>query len=170
MKPKIHGHLIVADTEFKPTWWFWFCFIISITTVLGPIIDVCLYFYQKHRVQREIKDGLKRIVEEVEDAVGESAMPASRGAGASQHADAVDRLAGLLEMGLIDELVFDAAKKKASGIGPAPTFNQTDPFQEDDVDPLVYVRRNGVVQKPYLTSGVVDIRIGAIRYEVERIS
>ena len=116
---------------------------------------MCLYFYQKHLVQREIKDGLKRIVEEVEDAVDESAMRPSRIAGDSQDADAVDRLAGLLEVGLIDELEFDAAKKKGFGIGPTPTLNQTDLFQEDDVDPLVFVRRNGVVQKPYLRSLLV---------------
>ena len=155
LKPKTNGYLIVADTEFKPTWWFWFCFIISIGTILGPIIDVCLYFYQKHLVQREIKDGLKRIVEEVEDAVDESAMRPSGGAGDSQDADRVDRLAGLLEVGLIDELEFDAAKKKGFGIGPTPTLNQTDLFLEDDADPMIYVKRKGVVQKPYLRSLLV---------------
>ena len=156
LKPKTNGHLIVADTEFKPTGWFWICFVLGLFgAYIGCLLPVGLYFYQKHLVQREIKDGLKRIVEEVEDAVDESAMRPSGGAGDSQDADRVDRLAGLLEVGLIDELEFDAAKKKGFGIGPTPTLNQTDLFQEDNVDPLVFVRRNGVVQKPYLRSLLV---------------
>ncbi len=156
VKQKPGGHLITADTEFKPTGWFWVCFVLGLFgAYIGCLLPVGLYFYQKHLVKTASEDGLKRVSDELEDGGGVSAMPLSRGTGSNQGVDEVERLAGLLQKGLIDKLEFDAAKKKALGIEPTTAITQSDFFLEDDADPMIYVKRKGVVQKPYLRSLLV---------------
>lgn len=156
IKPKPNGVLVTADTEFKPTTWFWICFVLGCFGAwVGCLVPVGLYFYQKHLVKTAIDNGLKRVSDELEDGSGASSSAQGREVMGNNGIDEIERLAGLLNKGLIDKAEFDAAKRKALGIGSPPSIPQSDPFLEDDADPMVYVRRGGVVQKPYARSLLV---------------
>jgi hypothetical protein len=156
IKPKPNGVLVTADTEFKPTTWFWICFVLGCFGAwVGCLLPVGLYFYQKHLVKTAIENGLKRVSDELEDGGAAASVPQTRSATGSNGIDEIERLAGLLQKGLIDKSEFDAAKRKALGIASAATPSLSDPFLEDNADPMIYVRRGGVVQKPYARSLLV---------------
>ena len=66
------GYLLEAETEFKPSVWFWIFFaidIILIETVIGFVvgmgITLGLYFYNKNLVQDGLKQALQNAAETV---------------------------------------------------------------------------------------------------------
>ena len=150
-----NGVLVTANTEFKPSHWFWICLVIGLVTVWGWVFLLPMYFYQMYLVKKTIENGLKRVSDEQEELPVEASMVHPRNGTGSNAVDEIERLAGLLKKGLIDKSEFDAAKRKALGIESAASIPQSDPFLEDNADPLIYVQRGGVVQKPYARSLLV---------------
>ena len=70
---KLDGYNIIAETEYKPSVWFWVFFIIDILlieTVIGFAVGIGitlgLYFYNKNLVIDAINNVLKNIKNEIE--------------------------------------------------------------------------------------------------------
>lgn len=141
LKRKQDGWTVTADTDFKPSLWFWILLILTILTVWGVLISIGIYWWQKTIVKGAVENALKQLADDVEDSAG--SQPANYGGPAGAMSE-IEQLASLLQKGLISQSEFDAAKKKALGLSSAPAIQ--DPFLEDD-DPLIYVKRNGSLQK-----------------------
>ena len=72
-RKKADGYNIVAETEFKPSGFFWVFFVIDILLIetiigfiLGMGITLGLYFYNKKIVVEEIEKAMKNIKNQVE--------------------------------------------------------------------------------------------------------
>jgi hypothetical protein len=141
LKRKQDGWTVTADTDFKPSLWFWILLILTILTVWGVLISIGIYWWQKTIVKGAVENALKQLADDVEDSAG--SQPANYGGPAGAMSE-IEQLAALLQKGLISQSEFDAAKKKALGLSSSPVIQ--DPFLEDD-DPLIYVKRNGSLQK-----------------------
>ena len=142
IKQKQDGWVVTADTDYKPSTWFWILLVITILTLWGVLISVGIYWWQRTIVKGAIENALKNLADDLEDAaVSPQATQQPSGGAASE----VEQLASLLQKGLISQVEFEAAKKRALGIAiqPAPQ----DPFPDDNLDHDVFVRRNGNVQK-----------------------
>ena len=66
------GYLLEAETEYKPSVWFWIFFVIDIVLIetiigfiLGMGITLGLYFYNKNLVQNSLKQALQNAAETV---------------------------------------------------------------------------------------------------------
>jgi hypothetical protein len=150
LKRKQDGWTVTADTDFKPSVWFWILLILTILTVWGVLISVGIYWWQKTIVKGAVENALKQLSDDLEDS---PASPPSTYGGTTSTMGEVEQLASLLQKGLISQGEFEAAKKKALGLTNAAALN--DPFLGDD-DPLIFVRRNGSLQKaPYKRSVLV---------------
>ena len=64
------GYVVEAETEYKPSGWFWIFFVIDIVlieTIIGFVIGMGvtlgLYFYNKNLVQNGIKQALQNAAE-----------------------------------------------------------------------------------------------------------
>ena len=156
LKQKQDGWTITADTDFKPSTWFWILLVLTILTVWGVLIPVGIYWWQKTIVKGAIENALKQIADDLED--DPAAMQTARigGGGATSE---IEQLASLLQKGLISQAEFDAAKRKALGISVQPSLQ--DPFLEDD-DPQVYVRRNGSIQNTAYKRSVLVKNFGKL--------
>jgi hypothetical protein len=157
LKQKQDGWTVTADTDFKPSTWFWILLILTILTVWGVLISVGIYWWQKTIVKGAIENALKQIADDLEDT---PAATQTARIGAGRATSEIEQLASLLQKGLISQAEFDAAKKKALGISTQPSLQ--DPFLEDDVDPQVHVRRNGSIQNTAYKRSVLVKNFGKL--------
>lgn len=102
------GYLIVSETDYRPSGWFWLFLIVLLFTYVGWLIPIAFYLYQRGTVKSAIESSIDRIVNEFSVgpmAVTHSAAPASK-------ADELKKLAELRDGGVLSEEEFTAQKLK----------------------------------------------------------
>lgn len=103
------GYLLVSETNYRPSGWFWLFLIILLFTYIGWLIPIAFYLYQRGTVKAAIESAVNRIVNEFSVspvAVGvQAAAPSSK-------ADELKKLAELRDSGVLSEEEFTSQKLK----------------------------------------------------------
>jgi hypothetical protein len=103
------GYLLISETEYRPSGWFWLFLIILLFTYIGWLIPIAFYLYQRGTVKAAIESAVNRIVNEFSVspmAVGvHAAVPSSK-------ADELKKLAELRDTGVLSEDEFTSQKLK----------------------------------------------------------
>lgn len=102
------GYLVVSETDYNPSVWFWLFLIILLFTYVGWLIPIGFYLYQRGTVKSAIQSAISRIVNEFSVgpmATGHQAAPVSK-------ADELRKLAELRESGVLSAEEFEAQKQK----------------------------------------------------------
>ena len=102
------GHLIVSETDYHPSVWFWLFLIILLFTYVGWLIPIGFYLYQRGTVRSAIQSAISRVVNEF--SVGP--MPVSYQTGPASNADELTKLAQLKDSGVLSVDEFEAQKRK----------------------------------------------------------
>ena len=58
------GHLLVSETDYQPSVWFWLFLIILLFTYIGWLIPNGFYLYQRSTVRSAIQSAISRVVNE----------------------------------------------------------------------------------------------------------
>jgi hypothetical protein len=101
------GYLIVSETDYSPSVWFWLFLIILLFTYVGWLIPIAFYLYQRGTVKSAIQSAINRVVNEF--SVGPMQM--SHQAPAS-NADELRKLAELRDSGVLSAEEFEAQKHR----------------------------------------------------------
>ena len=102
------GYLLVSETDYRPSGWFWLFLIVLLFTYVGWLIPIAFYLYQRGTVKAAIESAVNRIVNEFSVgpmAVGVQAAPSSK-------ADELKKLAELRDSGVLSEEEFTSQKLK----------------------------------------------------------
>ena len=102
------GYLLVSETDYRPSGWFWLFLIILLFTYIGWLIPIAFYLYQRGTVRSAIESAVKRIINEFSVgpmAVGYQNTPTSS-------ADELKKLAELKDSGILTADEFEAQKRK----------------------------------------------------------
>jgi putative oligomerization/nucleic acid binding protein len=102
------GYLLVSETDYRPSGWFWIFLIVLLFSYIGWLIPIAFYFYQRGAVKSAIQSSIDRIVNEFSispAAVGLHAVPSSK-------ADELKKLAELRDGGVLSDDEFTAQKLK----------------------------------------------------------
>lgn len=102
------GYLVVSETDYRPSGWFWLFLIITLFTYVGWLIPIAFYLYQRGTVKSAIQSSVDRIVNEF--SVGPMAV--AHAAAPSSKADELKKLAELRDGGVLSEDEFTAQKLK----------------------------------------------------------
>ena len=103
------GYLLISETEYRPSGWFWLFLIILLFTYIGWLIPIAFYLYQRGTVKAAIESALNRVVNEF--SVSPLAVGVQSGA-ASSKADELKKLAELRDAGVLSEDEFTSQKLK----------------------------------------------------------
>lgn len=101
------GYLLISETEYRPSGWFWLFLIILLFTYIGWLIPIAFYLYQRGTVKAAIESAVNRIVNEF------SVSPMAVGVHApvpSSKADELKKLAELRDTGVLSEDEFTSQK------------------------------------------------------------
>lgn len=160
IKPKDGRYTLVSETEYSPSRWFWIFFACGLLfSLLGCIVPVGFYLWQKTLVKKTIDDVFRRVEDELDDQpasgpaqVAMSSVVAPRPAvTANDELSQIERLAQLMRDGTITKEEFDAKKRQLLGLDvpvsrmPVATAT-TNALSDTDT---VFVRRGGKVNGPY---------------------
>lgn len=155
LRQKSNGWLVTAETEYKPSKWFWVILVLSLLGwIIGIFIPIGIYLWHKNMVKNGVENALRKVNDELEeDEVGQS-IPSSVNTSANND---LLQLASLLQQGLITHKDFEAAKRKALGLSPDAS-NDVDNFLDTDPqDSPVFVKRNGKVSpKPFTKAALLS--------------
>lgn len=102
------GYLIVSETDYRPSGWFWLFLIILLFSYVGWLIPIAFYLYQRGTVKSAIESAVTRVINEFSVGpmtVGYQTAPAS-------NADELKKLAELRDSGVLSAEEFDAQKRK----------------------------------------------------------
>lgn len=102
------GYLLVSETDYRPSLWFWVFLIVLLFTYVGWLIPIVFYLYQRGTVKSAIQSAITRVVNEFSVApmaVGYQTAPASS-------ADELKKLAELRDSGVLSADEFEAQKRK----------------------------------------------------------
>ena len=100
------GYLIVSETDYRPSIWFWIFLIVLLFSYIGWLIPIAFYLYQRGTVKSAIESAIDRIVNEFSVGPGyQAAAPASS-------ADELKKLAELRDNGVLTVDEFEAQKRK----------------------------------------------------------
>jgi hypothetical protein len=102
------GYLLVSETDYRPSGWFWLFLIVLLFTYIGWLIPIVFYLYQRNTVKGAIESAISRIVNEFSlgpVAVGHHSAPTSS-------ADEIRKLAELRDSGVLTADEFEAQKRK----------------------------------------------------------
>jgi hypothetical protein len=102
------GYLLVSETDYRPSGWFWVFLIILLFSYIGWLIPIAFYLYQRGTVKAAIQSAVSRIVNEF--SVGPLAVGVQ--AGPSSKADELKKLAELRDSGILSEEEFTSQKLK----------------------------------------------------------
>lgn len=102
------GHLVVSETDYRPSIWFWLLLIVLLFTYIGWLIPIAFYLYQRGTVKSAIQATISRVVNEF--SVGP--MPLGYQNGPSSNADELKKLAELRDSGVLSADEFEAQKRK----------------------------------------------------------
>lgn len=103
------GYLMVSETDYRPSGWFWVFLIILLFTYVGWLIPIGFYLYQRGTVKAAIESAINRIVNEF--AVSPMAAGVQAAAPSSK-ADELKKLAELRDSGILSEDEFTSQKLK----------------------------------------------------------
>jgi hypothetical protein len=103
------GYLVVSETDYRPSGWFWLFLIVLLFTYIGWLIPIAFYLYQRATVKSAIQSAVDRIVNEF--SVGPMPMGVQTTAPAST-ADELKKLAELRDSGVLSEDEFTSQKLK----------------------------------------------------------
>lgn len=106
-----NGYLVVSETDYRPSGWFWLFLILLLFSYVGWLIPIAFYLYQRGTVKSAIQSAISRIVNEF------SAGPMSVGfqTSAVSSADELKKLAELKDSGVLSADEFEAQKRKLLG-------------------------------------------------------
>ena len=113
-KAKDGDILIVATVDYKPSIWFWIFLICGLFTTVAWLIPIAFYLYQKNTVKNGIEEILNRTENEFRNSTGNSASKTS--VPAEDATAQLEKLAGLVEKGLLSKEEFAAQKAKLLGL------------------------------------------------------
>jgi len=102
------GYLLVSETDYRPSGWFWIILIVLLFSYVGWLIPIGFYLYQRGTVKSAIQSAVSRIVNEF--SVGP--MPVGYQATAASNADELKKLAELRDSGVLTAEEFEAQKRK----------------------------------------------------------
>ena len=102
------GHLLVSETDYQPSFWFWLFLIILLFTYVGWLIPIVFYLYQRGTVRSAIQSAISRVVNEF--SVGP--MPVGYQTAPASNADELKKLAELRDSGVLNAEEFEAQKRK----------------------------------------------------------
>lgn len=102
------GYLLVSETDYRPSGWFWLFLIILLFSYIGWLIPIAFYLYQRGTVKSAIQSAVSRIVNEF--SVGPMAIGLQ--ATSSSNADELKKLAELRDSGVLSEEEFASQKLK----------------------------------------------------------
>ena len=100
------GYLLVSETDYRPSGWFWLFLIVLLFSYVGWLIPIAFYLYQRGTVKSAIQSAVDRIVNEF------SVAPGYQAAAPTSSADELKKLAELRESGVLTVEEFDAQKRK----------------------------------------------------------
>lgn len=103
------GYLLVSETDYRPSGWFWLFLILLLFSYIGWLIPIAFYLYQRGTVKNAIQSSVDRIVNEF--SIGPMAVAHAAAAPASK-ADELKKLAELRDGGVLSEDEFTAQKLK----------------------------------------------------------
>ena len=102
------GYLLVSETDYRPSAWFWVFLILLLFSYVGWLIPIGFYLYQRGTVKSAIQSSVDRIGNEF------SIGPTMAGphAGGPSSADELKKLAELRDSGILTDEEFDVQKRK----------------------------------------------------------
>lgn len=101
------GYLLVSETDYRPSGWFWLFLIILLFSYVGWLIPIAFYLYQRGTVKGAIESTIRRIVNEFSiGSVG------TYQAGVLSGADELKKLAELRDSGVLTPDEFETQKRK----------------------------------------------------------
>ena len=174
IKPKDGRYTLVSETEYKPSRWFWIFFGLGLLfSLLGSIVPVGFYLWQKNLVKKSIDDVFRRVEDELDDqpaAVGKgpataAISTASASFAANDELSQIERLAQLMRDGTITKEEFDAKKRQLLGLDATAGNASAASFSLNGLSDqeMVFVRRGGKVNGPYvLTQAKQAFRSGRL--------
>lgn len=110
--------LVVASVKYIPSVAFWIIFIISLFSTVGWLIPLVFYFYQKKTVREAVEEVFARTRNEFSGSRKEGQAPQTIQHTPAQQqvgqevTDQLERLAALMEKGILSQEEFEAQKKK----------------------------------------------------------
>lgn len=107
--------LLVANVSYTASGWFWAFLILGLFTTIGWAVPVIFYFYQKTTVKTAIEEIFNRTESEFRDSNNTSAKNRSS-VSIDDAAEKIEKLASLVEKGLMTKEEFDAQKAKLLGL------------------------------------------------------
>lgn len=102
------GYLLVSETNYRPSFWFWVLLILLLFTYVGWLLPIVFYLYQRGTVRSAIEATISRVVNEF--SVGP--MPIGYQTTPASNADELKKLAELRDSGVLSAEEFDAQKRK----------------------------------------------------------
>lgn len=102
------GYLLVSETDYHPSIWFWLLLILLLFTWVGWLIPIAFYLYQRGTVKSAIQSAITRVVNEF--SVGP--MPVGYQTAPASNADELKKLAELRDSGVLSADEFEAQKRK----------------------------------------------------------
>lgn len=103
------GYLLVSETDYRPSGWFWLFLIVLLFSYIGWLIPIAFYLYQRGTVKAAIQSAISRIVNEFSAGPVVVGMPA---AASTSKADELKKLAELRDSGVLNEEEFTSQKLK----------------------------------------------------------
>lgn len=102
------GYLIVSETDYRPSGWFWLFLIILLFSYVGWLIPIAFYLYQRGTVKSAIESAVARVINEF----SVDPMPVGYQTAPASNADELKKLAELRDSGVLSAEEFDAQKRK----------------------------------------------------------
>ncbi len=159
IKPKDGRYTLVSETEYTPSRWFWIFFVLGLLfSLLGSIVPLGFYLWQKTLVKKSIDDVFRRVEDELDEqppagkGVATTAISTSAAlVRANDELSQIERLAQLMRDGAITKEEFDAKKRQLLGLAPASNSSAAAISLNGLSDQeSIFVRRGGKVNGPYL--------------------
>lgn len=115
IKEKDGDTLLVANVNYNPSGWFWCFFVAGLFTTICWLIPVIFYFYQKNTVKTAIEEIFNRTEAEFRNS-NNTATKSKATISLDDAAEKIEKLASLVEKGLLTKEEFAAQKAKLLGL------------------------------------------------------
>jgi hypothetical protein len=160
IKPKDGRYTLVSETEYTPSRWFWIFFGLGLLfSLIGSIVPVVFYLWQKEIVKKTIDDVFRRVEDELDEQpanggseIGLTGQISSRTpTAANDELSQIERLGQLMRDGIITKEEFDAKKRQLLGLDNKTDRSLAAPIALNAMqnEQTIFVRRNGKVNGPF---------------------
>ena len=102
------GYLLVSETDYSPSVWFWVLLIILLFSYVGWLIPIGFYLYQRGTVRSAIQSASSRVVNEF----SAGSMSIVHQVAQVSNVDELKKLAELKDSGVLSAEEFEAQKSK----------------------------------------------------------